>query len=129
MNGVCPCCGQPVVDGDDLLVSLDTNSASRWGEIIRAQPQAIEILYSLQKAFPSAVDEARFISALWGITDGPDQPSNLVKSRISTLRTMLAPLGVAIVNVPPRKYRLRFEPRPIRYLAHGAGGRRREEAA
>lgn len=127
--GICPCCGQPVADGDDLIISLDTNSASRWGEVVRMQPQAIEILHALNEAFPGSLDEGRFMSALWGITDGPDQPSNLVKSRISTLRTLMASLGVAIDNVQPRKYRLRFEPQPIRYLAPRAGRRRREVAA
>ncbi len=105
----CPCCGQSV-DTGDLLVSLDSNTASRNGVTVLLTPTQVDIVQALLAALPGNVAHERFTRILWGErTRGPSDPKLVVRVEISHMRKRLADLGVSIVPVYGEGYRMVVE--------------------
>lgn len=102
----CPCCGQSVPT-DSLLVSLDTNTASRNGVTISLTPSETEILFALARRFPSPASRDALLLARFGRVDAPG--SNIIDAMLSHMRKAVGALGVRIVNVPYRGWRLVYE--------------------
>lgn len=113
MNGVCPCCGQSVTEAETLLVSLDTNAASRLGNVVQLEPRMAELLFALRERFPKPLTMAGAIKALVGIGREPRNVETLVKVQISRLRRALAPLGVMIETRYTAGWRLVFRDTPL----------------
>ena len=106
----CPCCGQPV-DTDDLLVSLDANTASRNGQTVHLTPQLAVLAYVLNKARPGMVEHDSLVDAIYGrsadITS--EQPKLVARVLLSQNRRLLKSLGVSIVPVYGEGYRMVVE--------------------
>lgn len=105
-GGICPCCGQDTPDGRSLVVSLETNIASRWGRTVRLTPQQAEILHILSSRAPGTVREEPLVSGLYGYSDPPEKPSKTLRVQMVHIRNAVAPLGVNIKNVFGIGYRL-----------------------
>ena len=103
---ICPCCKQPVAN-NDLLVSLDTNYASRNGKVVHLEPQSAVLLSVLHDKAPGVVTMEQIIRAMYGREEPRSEaPGTVMKVRISHMRRLLAPLGVKIVSEYGRGYRL-----------------------
>lgn len=108
MITICPCCGQNVPDAN-LIVSLETNTASRGSRVAKLENGQADILSVLAAAWPGIVTHATIANALWGTSSGPSNESVIVRVTISAMRKRIKPLGVKIVPVYGRGYRLEFD--------------------
>lgn len=110
MTGVCPCCGQRIADGESLVVSLETNTASRLGTTVQLTPRMAEILTVLRGRYPGSANTGGLIRAIYGHRDEPASAYTALRVHISYLRRRLAPLGVAIEVTYTAGWRLAFMP-------------------
>jgi DNA-binding response OmpR family regulator len=104
----CPCCGQGLPE-KDLLVDLNSNKAVKDGHEIHLQPQQAEVLYTLWKAAPKQVTHTDLSYALWGGLNGPEQPTQVIRTVICNLRRKLREVGVKIQTIDSRGYRLEVQ--------------------
>lgn len=102
MTGLCPCCGQETGVAHDLLVSLDANAVSRFGEIVSLRPQEAVIVSELWRRHPATLRRTTLLSALYGSGDWPETAESVVKVQIHRIRRALAPLGVEIITIGGR---------------------------
>ncbi len=110
--GICPACGQPV-NGDELIVSLDTNSISRWGQVIKLPPQATEIMHAIKMDHPNACRPTTIQRRIYGGGEWPEDADNVLNVYVSKIRRLIAPLGVTIQRYHSRGYRLSLHDEPV----------------
>lgn len=100
----CPCCGSesPV----DLLASLDTNTIAYQGKSTAVYPRpAMDLVYTLAKAWPGTVSLDRIAQSIWGLRE-PEGYVNCVETYACRARKFLREIGLGIKFVPGRGYRL-----------------------
>lgn len=108
----CPCCGQSV-DTDDLLVSLETNRASRGGLTTKhMSPQQAEILWALRQRHPETVSYDAAMGVMYGRGQEirAEMPNRVMRVNVSRLRRIIAPLNVGIINRYGDGYALDIRP-------------------
>lgn len=103
----CPCCGQPV-DTDGVLLSLEANTASRWGRMVKLRPMCSEMLFKLLKDHPKTTVADALSEAVYGNGTWPTTTQSL-RVHAVYLRKALRSLGVDLVNVRGVGYRLMFD--------------------
>ncbi len=107
MTMKCPCCGGPSLADDNLCVDLHTNTASYGGKSVELHPNKMaEVVYSIAGAWPKTASYVDLSLAVWGALDEPMEWRNNLRVYVSLARKALAELGLSIVVVPGRGYRL-----------------------
>lgn len=108
MADICPCCKRPLDKLDSgLVVSLDCNTVSRNGAGARLPPRLAVILHALYQRYPKSVHYDYLHFALSGQKEPKSKNLvNVMKVRVSNLRRMIKPLGIAIKNDYGVGYRL-----------------------
>jgi DNA-binding winged helix-turn-helix (wHTH) protein len=107
----CPCCGQPVAK-EDLILSLETNSATRWGRTEKLTPRYAELLHILWSARPKAVPMDRVISRLYGLAEIGDA-ERAIRVLVSQTRERFARLGLRVEYHRRRGYILSLSDEPV----------------
>lgn len=104
MTNLCPCCGQPLPDTDDLRID-PSGIVVRWGEYATLTRQEFDILEALRSAAPRMMTKEALLAALYQLRS--DEPEiKIIDVWICKLRKKLKPLGVNIETVWGRGYRL-----------------------
>jgi DNA-binding response OmpR family regulator len=116
MKSLCPTCGQQIAPLE-LLLSLETNMATRLGHTAKLSPQQAEILHVLLTRQPRMVSAPDICAAIYGSTDGPYDEAQVVRSQMANLRRNLAPLSVRIETVYGTGYRLVLDELPCAAVA------------
>jgi DNA-binding winged helix-turn-helix (wHTH) protein len=94
----CPVCGGEI-DGDRVIVSLDTNTLTFRGRTVHIPQLKAEIMIVIAAARPHAISSSEIIRRVWGASGGDE---NLLATHMWRLRQMLPP-GLAIATIePPR---------------------------
>ena len=101
MPALCPLCSHPI-SPLALLVCLESNTATHFGQTVQLTPHQAAILDMLLKRSPRATSIELIAMKLWGAEDGPEHEHNVIRVQVSQLRRKLASLGVSI---------------PVRYVA------------
>lgn len=104
----CPCCRQELPAALELVISLETNTASARGHFVNLQPDWAVLANVLLRAWPNVVTYGHIMNALWGTgrVHEPEDPNGTMRTQISKLRKCLQPLGYGIVPVWHEGYRL-----------------------
>lgn len=102
---LCPTCGGPLPDAD-LVVDLDSNTACRFGLVVKLAPTAAEVLYLLAKASPRVAHRDALIRGVWGMAE-TEGGGRAVDVQISRLRREIEPLGLTIITIRCEGYALR----------------------
>jgi len=103
--GHCPCCGQ-AVDGERLLVDLNTNLAGYRGREVEIRPPQVAVLvFALAQAWPRTVSFVDLAYAIWGNFE-PEQMAGSIRVHVSLARKIMRELGWSIETVEGRGYRL-----------------------
>lgn len=116
MKSLCPTCGQQIAPLQ-LLLSLETNKATRLGRTAALSPQQAEILHVLMKRQPRAVSAADISAAIYANGDGPDDEAQVVRVQMWKMRRHLAPLCVRIETIHGTGYRLALDDLPCAAVA------------
>lgn len=101
----CPTCGQPC-EAIGLRVDLDTNivvRGDRWAQLTRQQA---EILSIIADAGRRTVLQERILIRLCGWRDHPEHGETLIRVQIARIRKRIEPLGIEIVSVYGKGYRI-----------------------
>lgn len=101
---ICPCCHQEVATQRDVLVSLDDNTLTFRGTIVRLTGRLADVAYALAERMPMAVSRDMLIQRAWGSEASEAVDINLSVT-VSQLRRRL-PDGLTISCVYGRGYRL-----------------------
>jgi DNA-binding winged helix-turn-helix (wHTH) protein len=105
----CPCCGTDLKSSRTLMVDLTTNSVVFGDKSITVgcagSSSVIDLIHVLNKAWPEVVSFPEIGAALWG-DDPPPQARAGIRVRISRARSLLDQLGIKIIMVYGRGYRL-----------------------
>jgi DNA-binding response OmpR family regulator len=96
MTTCCPTCGQVMPQRPELVVDLDTNTASRDGMVVRLSRTEAELARCLVDAKRRTLSREQLLSKLYGYSEEPTYPT--IDQFILKIRRKLKPLGVAIVN-------------------------------
>lgn len=95
----CPCCGQVTAPTDTVRVDLDVNRLYFGDRNVELVPRLAEVAHILSRRMPALVLHETIIGEMWG-------PQLNVNVAISTLRKLLKPLGIQIVNVWGKGFRM-----------------------
>lgn len=109
MTGICPCYHQPIADESDLLVSLETNAASRWGVVVHLTPFQAVILDMLARSPRRTISRDYLLTGLHGyFGSDAENGASALAMHISYLRSRIRTLDVEIDCIRTRGYRIRI---------------------
>lgn len=101
----CPTCGQPCRPGA-LRVDLDNNiviRGERWAQLTRQQAEILSIIVD---ARPRTLMQEQILIRLCGWRDHPEHGENLIRVQIYRIKKRIEALGVQIVSVSGKGYRI-----------------------
>lgn len=110
--GECPTCGQAMPDAG-LKVDLDNNLFAYRGHALPVTPMMAEILHVLVERFPNPIAKEDLCRKIWGMHGRDFDESHALRSTISNIRKILAPVGVAVRHFSGSGYCIRISDAPI----------------